>query len=333
MNTQNIFSFYGHKLDVKLDSSEYYDFELDKQGDDFDESLINFDTPITYDSLIVDSSCLSVDFDTVKPWVLPIGENYAQDNCDFTISRRPSKGWTLDFVFNRNNLNWVSNAIFYYWGIKDETDPQYYLSNNFSIGFDENGKIYQKSIRYTSACNEETGDIITGSTITSFLTPILCSGATSNDFNITIVFKRYFEYEGCEISNEGGWNDLITGYTVTNPLAVMSGDTEEYTITEQLTRKWVIERDKRLGEITVYFNGKQLFKKRDVEEVIPSLRGSENPIVQIFGGGTTGSSGIHDSEFPFSIKSVKYFEEPLHFLQIKHHYLSSIFPNFNITDC
>lgn len=333
MYSQNIFSFYGHKLDVKLDTSEYYDFELDKRSDDFDESLINFDTPIDYQSLVVDSSCLTSDFESIKPWILPIGEPYTQDNCDFTISRRPSKGWTLDFVFNRDNIDWVDHAIFYYWGIKDETNPQYYLSNNLSFEFQQNGRIYGKSVRYTSTCNEVTGEIITGSTTTSILTPSLCTGGTSNDFNITIVFERHYEYEDCEIPNEGGWNDLITGYTVTNPLGVLSGDTEEYVLTETLNKKWVDERPKRLGTVTIYFNGRVLFAQRDVEEVIPSPRGSENPIVQIFGGGTSGSTGIHEGTCPYLIKSAKYFEEPLNFAQIKHHYLSTIYPNYNITDC
>lgn len=39
MNTQNILKFYGSKLDVKLDMSEYYDFKL--ETDNYVDILID----------------------------------------------------------------------------------------------------------------------------------------------------------------------------------------------------------------------------------------------------------------------------------------------------
>jgi hypothetical protein len=46
MNNQNILKFYGTKLDVKLDSSEYYDYELTKLDDDYNKDVLDLSTPI-----------------------------------------------------------------------------------------------------------------------------------------------------------------------------------------------------------------------------------------------------------------------------------------------
>jgi hypothetical protein len=54
MNRQNILNFYGSKLDLKLDSSELYDYQLTKNDDDYDVNLLNTDIPLTFDSLIID---------------------------------------------------------------------------------------------------------------------------------------------------------------------------------------------------------------------------------------------------------------------------------------
>ena len=47
MNTQNILQFYGSKFDLRLDNSEFYDFELVKG--DFIDSL---DVVSSYESVI-----------------------------------------------------------------------------------------------------------------------------------------------------------------------------------------------------------------------------------------------------------------------------------------
>jgi hypothetical protein len=47
MANQNILSFYGSKLDLKVDYSELYDFELTKVQDNFNAQVLDFTTPIT----------------------------------------------------------------------------------------------------------------------------------------------------------------------------------------------------------------------------------------------------------------------------------------------
>jgi hypothetical protein len=54
MNTQNILKFYGSKLDLKLDSSELYDFELEKTNIDYNTDVLDLTNEITYTGLTID---------------------------------------------------------------------------------------------------------------------------------------------------------------------------------------------------------------------------------------------------------------------------------------
>ena len=48
------------------------------------------------------------------------------------IRRRTEKGWTLDFVFNKDGNNWDNGSTFYYWGISGETQENLYADNNIN---------------------------------------------------------------------------------------------------------------------------------------------------------------------------------------------------------
>lgn len=332
MNTQNILKFFGSKFDVKLDSSEYYDYELSTIQDDFDADVLDFNTPIVYSGLTIDSSCLSTPLNNIKPWNVQINVPYTGDTCDFTVRRRTEKGWTLDFVFNRDNKDWSEGKTFYYWGIVNELNPLNFIDNNLSFSFTSDGKIMWETYHYSGYC--ETSGYTESYYISSGETSTLCTGGTLNDFNITIVFERYKELYNCDLENEGGVNDYITGWTVTNPLNVISGATEQISgMTETLSHLWANERDSRLGILKIYLNGQPIYKIKDWEEVIPSLRNSSNGIYQIWGGGTTGYVDIHEGDTTFNLKKVQYYEEPLNFVHVRHHYLSEIKPNFNVTEC
>lgn len=349
MNRQNILNFYGSKLDLRLDSSELYDFQISNDID-YDMNLLDLSNEIDYTGLTIDSSC-HTNFTT--PWSLPINERYTGHTCDFTIRRRTEKGWTLDFVFNKENIPWSGGTTFYYWGISGETEQSYYADNNLSFSFTDDARIKWESYHYSGLCDNVSG-YSESYYITSGQTPVLCSGGTSSDFNITITFDRYKHYENCDIENEGGWNDLIrgpypisytgsstgttttqiiTGYTITNSLDVLTGATPTYEYVEKLNREWSFEKQKRLGTLKIYLNGNLIYKLKDWEEIIPSLRESDNPIIQVWGGGTSGIQSIHTGNTEFNLYQVKYFEEPLNFLNVKHHYRTSIKPNYNIVEC
>lgn len=331
MNTQNILKYYGSKLDVKLDSSEFYDYELCNIQDDFDSDVLDFTTPIEYSSLIVDSSCLNQPFDNIKPWYVEINVPYTGETCDFTVRRRTEKGWTLDFVFNRENIDWSEGGTFYYWGIVNELNPLNYVDNNLSFSFTPEGKIKWESYHYSGYCDSGYTESYY---MTSGETPTLCQNGTSSDFNITIVFERYKELYNCDIDNAGGVNDYITGWTVTNGLNVISGATEVITgMTETVSQLWEKEQNIRLGILKIYLNGNLVYKINDWEEIIPSERSSYNGIFQIWGGGTIGYVSSYQYDTPFSLKHIQYFEEPLNFVHVRHHYLSEIKPNYDIVEC
>lgn len=351
MANQNILRFYGSKLDLKVDYSELYDFELSKVQMDYNEEVLNFEREITYTGLTIDSSCLT---GLTSPWEVGVNNNYTGDTCNFTVRRRTEKGWTLDFVFNGE----TNGSTFYYLGIKDDLIDGNYGDNNLTFSFTNDNKIKWESYHYSGLCNSDSGYTESYYTLTGQTEP-LCTNGIYNDFNITVTFDRYSYLYDCEIENEGGWNDLIlgphavnytnelwapttgdtgsffsgsfighstqitTGYTMTTgSLNWITGDTE-YSYVEELNKKWAGEKQKRLGTLKIYHNGKRIYKLENFEEIIPSLRSSENEIVQIFGSNSL--NGV--------LKQVKYFEEPLDFVHVNHHYLTSIKPNFLIYGC
>ena len=165
-------------------------------------------------------------------------------------------------------------------------------------------------------------------------------------YNITIVFERYVYFDTeCEIENYGGYNDLIlgphavpytpslsavtanqiaTGYTITNSYdVIISGSTPQYEFIEELNKKWAGEQHRRLGRLKIYLDGVPIYKIENWEEVIPSLRNSVCQMVQIVGNNLTD----------YIIRRFQYFEEPLNFVHVKHHFYSLISPNYQITPC
>lgn len=232
---------------------------------------------------------------------------------------RPEKGWTLEFVFNRNNMPWVSGGTFYYFGVTGSDDPKIYADNNLSFGFTEDGRIKWSAIHYSGWCQTNSGYTETYY-ITSGQTEPLCTTGLTKDFMVSIVFDRKSRYTDCDIENEGGINDLITGMTLVNSaLDVMSGATANYLITETLNKKWYNERNKRLGTLKIYLNGAPIYKLEDWEEIIPSFR-TFDYLEQIFGMGTPLMSGIHDGVCCFKIKSAKYYIQPLDYVHIKYNF-------------
>jgi hypothetical protein len=333
MNTQNILNFYGYKLDVKLDSSEFYDYELDNNLDNFNKEILNLTTPINYEKLVIDSSCLIDDLNDIKPWVITIDEQYTEGNCDFLVRNRTEDGWTLSMTFNKTDLEFSDGKTFYYWGIQNETDESIFADNNLSFSFTNDGEIIWESYRYSGYCQVESGYTETYYLSTG-KTPSLCSNGVLTDFNITIVFNRNFNLENCDIQNNGGINDLIVSSELDTELNEwFTGDTFNTIQVEELNKKWNSEREYRLGTLRIFLNGYQIYKIDDWEEIIPSKRGSENDIVQIFGGGTTGFLNIHTGDTLFNILDVKYYEESFNPLNVKHYYLTEIKPNYNITEC
>ena len=278
------------------------------------------------------------------PWVAITNEGGGTDNCSDYIARRNEKGWTLDYVFNKNGLTGWTDSVFFFTGVRDEYDPINYADNNLSFKFTEDGRIKWSVYRYSGYCDTVSGYtpvyyISTGQTIP------LCTGGTSDDFNITIVFERYYYYVDCEIPNEGGWNDLInTGYTSTTSSTIVTGTT-----TEELNHKWLDERSKRLGKLKIFHNGRPVeiddvhssianfrnvpvYVFKDWEEVVLSDRGFQ-PFVHAVGGGVTGSGDLHNSVCCYTIKYAAYFEDIMNFPYVFDRYSTLIKPSYTIVEC
>jgi hypothetical protein len=462
MNRQNILNFYGSRLELKLDSSELYDYELSKTQGDYDEDVLDLNTPIVYSTLVIDTDLTDFDcerttitlteydnrvnnpnypysgltttisysgftnfisnyhkriilnndvyifegitgevhFMTITGYNNPLSFNPNMGNsseeiinkfndeyfkcvsklsaigssacCPITqklsskpwayqfiqpatncsspiIKQRTEKGWSLDFIFNRESLPWSSGNVFYYYGVRGSTSTPELADNSLLFKFTSDGKIEYNAIRYSGYCDPSTGYSENYYTEVG-ITPTLCTTGLTDNFNVTIVFDRYKHYQDCDIENEGGWNDLIigphpiqytnidvtavtstqitTGYFITNSLEVLTGATPNYQYVEELNKKWNSERQKRLGVLKIYLNGNLIYKKENFEEVIASNRGIQ-PFIQSWGGIDNESGGV----CCFNIKSIKYFEEPLNFPRVRHHYLTEIKPNFEITEC
>jgi hypothetical protein len=343
MNGQNILNYYGSKLDLKLDSSELYDYQLTTNEVDYDTDVL-INTPITYSALTIDSSCLNVNLNDQKPWVVPVNVEYTGDTCDFTVRRRTEKGWTLDFIFNRENVGWSGGTVFYYLGTDGNAIDTNYSDNNLTFGFTSNGNVFWNAFHYSGSCT------LTGYTETFYpaggQTPMLCTTGSTSDFNLTIVFNRYKEFDGCDLDNMGGFNDLIqgphavpftidpttgrtgvtstqivTGYTITNTIQDwVTGGTITTQYVEELNKKWSDERDRRLGDLSFYLNGNLIYTEKNWEEVIPSYRNNQT-LIQSWGGGYSYSHfGPDQHTCGFNIKSAKYYEEPLDFVHVKHNF-------------
>ena len=439
MNTQNILKFFGTKLDAKLDSSEFYDYEMTKVETDFDTDVLDLSTPITYSSLKIntdleDFSCgrntitlyeidysaddpdyiysgltatvnytnftnhisntfvhkilndnvffytgitdethyfsiqgynQSQSYDTDfgvsseselitgftaqvlkcverlgsetsccpfpnklnnKPWAYQFMEPVLT-GCTNHISRRTEKGWTLDFIFNRESLPWSSGGVFYYFGTRGSLNASEYADNNLSFQFTSDRRIKWVAHHYSGYCQTNSGY---GESyyIASGQTPQLCTTGDTKDFNITIVFDRYKRYTDCDIENDGGWNDLvgwkINPYQDTEITAVTSTQLVTYSETiEELNKKWADEKSRRLGTLKIYLNGRPIYKLENWEEIVPSKRGSQ-PFIQSWGGGTGLMGNIHNGVCCFNIKSIKYYEEPLDFVHVRHNFITRL---------
>jgi len=285
--------------------------------------------------------------DITNPVEFEIDAVNQYDNTPFVIRDRTEKGWTIDFIVNTSGQTLVTGNTFYYWGIKDEYIPANYIDNNVSFEFTVDNRIkWSKSI-YSSYCGDDYL-VVEDSDKTN---PI-CEGALVGDFNVTIVFDRNLDYKDCcEMENDGGLNDLFTGWTIvttgitagTYPNGLHNDSAQqimneiidgagEYTTEWTINKKWYAEKYKRLGTLKIFLNGKLIYTNKEWEEVVPTVRQSENAIVQVLGGGTYGSGGIHEGTTPYEIKKVIYYEKPLSYIEIQNNYLDHQ-SNYTITEC
>lgn len=260
-----------------------------------------------------------------KPWTYTFKTN----DCNYIISRRPQLGWSINFVFNRNGLNW-GDHIFYYWGGLDYENDQNHYDNALSFKFTEDKKIKWVATRYSGTT--VSNNYITSKIIESDETPQLCVNDDFKDFNITIVFERLNFTD--DPSKNGGWSKL-NGWKKENIVNTNSAVTSTNIFTfecdnETLNDRWLSEKNKRKGILKIFLNGYLLYKNDDWEEVVPSKRSQYN-MIQSWGG-VTHIDQNHNGITPFLIKKIEYYEEPLDYIQIKNVF-KKLSTEYNIELC
>jgi hypothetical protein len=127
---------------------------------------------------------------------------------------------------------------------------------------------------------------------------------------------------------------IVEGYTITNTISDwVTGGTITTEYVEELNKKWASERDSRLGDLKFYLNGNLIHTVENWEEIIPSYRDNKE-MVQSWGGGMDYSTvwTATQSVSCFNIKSIKYYEEPLDFVHVKHNFRTRL-NNFDFEIC
>lgn len=205
------------------------------------------------------------------------------------------------------------------------TDPEMDIySNALSIRFSGdpiNPRICIKYVKYTGDCITTGSCETTGQTFqTGYVVNETCSingiydncdylsGETTEDrwVMISTVFQRYVELKDCDLVNYGGLGDVRkrlypsemngTAYNLimppqTHPDALNKEKQEEII---ELNKKWLREKNKRLGDLIIYVNGYQFMVIEDFEEIIPRELNTEKekqigvPFNISIGGGTQG---------------------------------------------
>ncbi len=122
MNTQNILKFYGSRLDAKLDSSEFYDYEISKVQEDYNEDVLDLTIPITYTGLTIDTglayaSC-SRNTITLSEYDNSVNDSgYIYSGISFTIDYDNF----VNYFGSSYEFTILNNHIYTYTGITGET--------------------------------------------------------------------------------------------------------------------------------------------------------------------------------------------------------------------
>ena len=139
MNTQDILRNLGISLDVRLDNSETYDYEIAGFDNDYDISLLNFNSVITFDTAIVNDlsddetnrttiKLCEIDNTSNDPEYIYSGITYVFDFQEFVehFNILDVSGNTIhsyeNFILN--------NDVFTYTGFTDETHYFYVCEVN-----------------------------------------------------------------------------------------------------------------------------------------------------------------------------------------------------------
>lgn len=170
------------------------------------------------------------------------------------------------------------------------------FSNALSLRFEgdpSNPHLCVKFLLLTGSCSTtgacettgltfESGYTITEICSTDGIYDVCTTGSTGIEkwLMLDVVFERNITWDECDLLNMGGLGDIrrmtytasTYGNTVSliGPPATHSGNTYPSKVeTIQLNRKWLDQREYRLGKLKFFVNGKLFMTIEDFEEIIP----------------------------------------------------------------
>jgi uncharacterized protein (TIGR02145 family) len=135
MNSQNILKFYGSKLDVKLDTSELYDFQLSGVDDDYDASVLDINSDIVFTGLTINSNLSGLT--CVRDTVTLVEYDYRVVDVNYPYSGLSMSLEYNDFItyFSPTGYSYsdtiLNNNVYTYTGITGET--HYFIISGFGI--------------------------------------------------------------------------------------------------------------------------------------------------------------------------------------------------------
>ena len=185
-------------------------------------------------------------------------------------------------------------------------------SNSLGLRLTDDYRVGYRAIYYTGTCMT-SGTCITGLTYSSGFTVVekysdnvICqlTGTTQSEpwVLITARFRRNYCYDNkCDLSNEGGVNDLLEPVTPNN-ITYADTSTPDYGVLFptpikkeiHFSKKWTDNRWLRTGVLTIFVNGRPVFVDDDFEEIIPRRLNTEPqkqvgvPYNMSWGGGSQG---------------------------------------------
>jgi hypothetical protein len=247
------------------------------------------------------------------------------------------------------------------------------MSNAFGLRLTPDYRIGFRALYYTSSC-VVSGECITASTYTTGYTIVeeysdlpVCGLESPSVVSlepwllVTARFERNFCYDGCDLENKGGVNDLRV---IDTPL----GDTthvvrEKIETSIEFHQNWMDERKYRLGTLTIFVNGRPALVVEDFEEIIPRRLntdyrlqvgvpynmswggGSQGLLENLTFSGTTCSPYVQNNKdlglliesnfagtYDGGISQMRYYLKPLTDDEVIHNYLVNK-DRYNLKDC
>jgi len=221
-----------------------------------------------------------------------------------TVSKKSSCGQEKNEIISSTPVDPAMDVVSNAMGVRFKGDPK-------------NPKICVRYIKMTGdcvtniTCEKTNTKYCSGYTINEICSSkgiydvcnyndMLCEGKNTEErwVMISTVFERYQTIGDNDLLNWGGLGDVRNCFYPSsinnNPHNLVSSNNEKLKNSSELSKKWLYNKDKRLGSLKIYVNGFLFMVIEDFEEIIPRELNTEKekqigvPFNVSFGGGSIG---------------------------------------------